>query len=114
MRKSLIGVLSVPLLIIIAIGMYYVPPVHEHLAWRLDDLHTRLIYFFQPPSQAVFVPQVSQQSAIDAIVQATMQAYSTKQAQAITPTPLPVAVDATPTVTAEPLPAVGFVGRRQI
>jgi tetratricopeptide (TPR) repeat protein len=105
MRKSLIGVLSIPLLIVIAIGMYYVPPVHEHLAWRLDDLHTRLIYFFQPPSQAVFIPQDSQQSAIDAIVQATMRAHSTEQAQAVTPTPLPVTIDAMPTMTAEPLPA---------
>ena len=110
MRKRLIGVIAIPLLILIAIGMYYVPPVHEHLAWRLDDLRTRIIYLIQPPSQAVFVPEVSQQVAIDAIVQATMQAYSTAQAQSITSTPVPSSSpssDATamPTATPEPLPA---------
>jgi len=115
MRKTLIGILATPLLIAIAIGLYYVPPIHEHLAWRLEDLQTRIIYFFQPPSQAVFVPQVSQQVAIDAIVSATMQAYSTAQANSITPTPLSVSATsvgvsndptATPTVTSEPLPAI--------
>ena len=108
MRKSLIGVLVIPLLIVIAIGLYYVPPVHEHLAWRLDDLRTRIIYLIRPPSQAVFVPEVSQQVAIDAIVQATMQAYSMAQAQVVTPTPLPSLnppTDSTATPTSEPLPA---------
>jgi tetratricopeptide (TPR) repeat protein len=106
MRKRLIVILAVPLFILIAIGLYYVPPIHEHLAWRLDDLRTRIIYFFQPPSQAVFVPQVSQQSAIDAIVSATMQAYSSRQAGSIiTPTPPPVADAATPMLTPEPVPA---------
>ena len=79
MQKTLIGVLAIPLLIVIAIGLYYVPPIHEHLAWRLDDLRTRITYLIQPPSQAVFVPQVSQQVAIDAMVQATMQAYCTSR-----------------------------------
>ena len=106
MRRRLIGVLAIPVLIVIAIGIYYVPPVHEHLAWRLDDLRTRIIYLIRPPSQAVFIPQVSQQVAIDAMVQATMQAYSTEQAQSKTLTPLqgnnPTA---TPTATPEPLPA---------
>ena len=110
MRKVLIGVLAIPLLIVLAIGLYYVPPVHEHLAWRLEDLQTRITYLIQPPSQAVFVPQVSQQVAIDAIVQATMQAYSAVQMQSITPTPassLSPSNDATatPMATSEPLPA---------
>ena len=110
MRKSLIGILAIPLLIVIAIGLYNVPLVHEHLAWRLEDLQTRITYLIQPPSEAVFVPQVSQQVAIDAIVQATMQAYSTAQTQSITPTPIPnlsLSSDATatPTATSEPLPA---------
>ncbi|HUI87772.1 MAG TPA: C39 family peptidase [Anaerolineales bacterium] len=110
MRKSLIGVLALPLLVLVAIGLYFVPPIHEHLAWRLEDLQTRIIYFFQPPSQAVFIPQVSQQVAIDAMVQATMQAYSTAQAQSITPTPAPSAAassdpTAMPTATSAPVPA---------
>ncbi len=105
--RVLIGVFRISLLIVIAIGLYYVPPVHEHLAWRLDDLRTRIIYLVQPPSQAVFVPQVSQQVAIDAIVQVMMQAYFMAQAQVVTPTPLPVVDEATPTPTSTlaPLPS---------
>jgi len=111
MRRSIIVVLAIPLLILIAIGLYYVPPIHEHLAWRVDDLHTRLTYFFKPPSQAVFVPQVSQDAAIEAIVSATMQAHSTAQALFVTPTPIGGQqvtmgdATATPTATSEPLPA---------
>src|SRR5258708_3396136 len=64
MRKRLIGILSVPALIVLAIGAYYIPPIHEHLAWRLDDVRTRLIYFFHPPGQAVFHPEVSKQNVM--------------------------------------------------
>src|SRR5258708_562994 len=103
MRKRLIGILSVPALIVLAIGAYYIPPIHEHLAWRLDDVRTRLIYFFHPPGQAVFQPEVSQQAAIEAMVSATMQAYSVAQVQSTTPTPIADA-STTLTLTSEPLP----------
>ena len=98
MRKSLISVSAILLLILIAVGIYYVPPVHEHLAWRLDDLRTRITYLIRPPSQAVFVPEVSQQVAIDAIVQATMRAYAAVQ----TPTATAVQISGSPTA-ARPL-----------
>ncbi len=104
MSKRLTGILAVPVLVVLAIGVYYIPPVHERLAWRLDDFRTRVIYYFRPPDQAVFLPEISQQVAIDSIVQATMQAYSTAQAISLTPTPLP-GPTATPTLTPEPLPA---------
>ncbi len=103
MPKRLTGILAVPVLVVLAIGVYYIPPVHERLAWRLDDFRTRVIYFFRPPDQAAFLPEVSQQVAIDTIVHATMDAYSTAQAISMTPTPLP-GQTAAPTVTPEPLP----------
>ncbi|PIV26735.1 MAG: hypothetical protein COS37_04860, partial [Anaerolineae bacterium CG03_land_8_20_14_0_80_58_20] len=46
--------LAVLLAILLAIGVYYIPPVHERLAWRIDSLRTRIIYFLNPPDQAVF------------------------------------------------------------
>lgn len=38
--------------------------MHERLAWCLDDFRTRVIYFFRPPDQAVFQPEISQQVAM--------------------------------------------------
>ena len=48
-------------------------------AWRapVDDLRAQIRYYFNPPDQAVFQPvQSTQQDAINAIVSATMQAYT--------------------------------------
>ena len=61
-----------PVAAVLVIGIYFIPPVHERLARRVDDLRTQVKYFFSPPDQAVFIP--TQQAAIDAIVSATMQA----------------------------------------
>ena len=47
----------IPLALVLAIGIYYLPPVHSRLAtgaWML--LRTRIIYFFNPPGEAVFQP----------------------------------------------------------
>ena len=117
MRKSLIGVLAIPLLIVIAIGIYFIPPIHERLSIHVDEVVGQIKYYINPPDQAVFQPQQSQQDAtqqgaIKAIVSATMQAFDAAQAHAAaqTPTaatPAPVANEATPTptATAVPLPA---------
>jgi hypothetical protein len=95
----------VPALILAAIGIYFIPPVHARLAWRLDDARTQIKYFFNPPDQAIFLP--TQQAAIDAIVSATMQAHATSEAAAQTPsaTPSRIGPTARPTVTPTPLPA---------
>jgi len=81
-----------PIAFVLAIGLYYLPPIHDRLAWRVDDMRTRVKYFFNPPNQAVFQP--AQQAAIDAIVQATMQAFSTEQARP--------ASDSTPVISISP------------
>lgn len=96
--------LAVPILAVLAVGVYYIPLVHDRLAWRVDDLRTSIIYFFKPPDQAVFQPEVSQQVAIDVIVSATMQAFTAEHNPTSTPTPLPSA-SSTPTATPQPLPA---------
>ena len=40
----------------LAVGVYNLPPVHSRLAWRVDELRTKIIYYFNPPSEAVFQP----------------------------------------------------------
>ena len=46
----------IPLALVLAVGIYYLPPVHSRLAWRVDAVRTQIIYFFNPPGDIVFQP----------------------------------------------------------
>ena len=37
--------------------MYFFPPIHDRLAWRVENIRAKIIYAFNPPEEAVFVPQ---------------------------------------------------------
>lgn len=109
--KSLNRLWIIPAALILAIILYFLPPIHDRLAWRINDMRTAIIYFFNPPDKAVFVPaQQNQQSAIIAtVVQSTMQAYSTQQADLQKATPAasssaPRGPTLAPTLTPTPLP----------
>ncbi len=93
-----------PIAVVVVAAVYFLPPVHDRLAWRIDDAQTRIKYYFNPPAQAVFLP--TQQAAIDAIVQATMQAHALAQTPSPTPkvSPAQGSPTAAPTATAAPLP----------
>jgi tetratricopeptide (TPR) repeat protein len=54
-RASII-VLSVLIAIAAAIGLYYIPPIHAKLAWRVENLRDRIIYIFNPPQDVTFQP----------------------------------------------------------
>ncbi len=58
MRKTvLILVILVPILACLClVGLYFVPPIHDRLAWRLDELGLQVAYKLNPPAKAVFVP----------------------------------------------------------
>ena len=103
MHKNLIRtIIVIPLLLIIGIGTYYLPPVHSRLAWRLDYLRTRIVYFFNPPDEAVFQPE--QQVDFESVLATTRAEF----AQTLTPeaTAIPQAGPTpTPTITTTPLPA---------
>ena len=97
---------AIPAMIIFVIGMYYVPPIHSRLAWRLESLRTQIKYMINPPDEAVFQP--GQQNQIDAAVTQMME---TLQATTLTPasasstsTPKP-GPTLKPTITSTPLPA---------
>lgn len=95
--RILIGIAAV---LVLAVGIYYLPPVHSRLVWRIDDMRTRIKYALNPPEQALFLP--TQQSQVDAIVSATLHALETPTP---TITPLPPDIPTpTPTVTPTPLP----------
>lgn len=94
------------LALILAVGLYFLPPIHDRLAWRLESAQNQIFYFFNPPDEAVFQP--SEQTLLATIVAQTMQAYQTPQ-PAPTRAPASPTPDASlptlpPTPTSTPLP----------
>lgn len=77
-----LGVLALLVLV------YNIPAVNERFAWRIEALRTRIVYFFNPPEEAVFVPE-----------EQNFAGTATALAQIPTRTPQP-----TPRATAVPLP----------
>ncbi len=87
---ALIGIL--PVLCLLMVAAYHLPPVHDRLAWRLDNLLTQIKYALNPPEAEVFVPQGK-------AITPQITYYPTAMA---TPTPTPVV--ATPEATVPPSP----------
>jgi len=72
MKNRFNRILAIPISILFLIGVYYTPPVHDRLAWRLGRVRTQIKYLINPPEEAVFQP--TQQAMIESIVNATMTA----------------------------------------
>src|SRR5574341_1397342 len=73
--------------------MYNLPPIHDRLAWRVDNLIVAIKRYFNPPEEVVFTPE----QQVELIVKATLTAM------AGTPTPSPQpALSATPSLTPFP------------
>ncbi len=86
----------IALLVVLAIGVYNIPFVNDHVAWRVANLRASVEYFFKPPEEAVFRP--TQQALIQTLlVPTTPESY-------ITPTPSLVSV-ATLAASATPIPS---------
>jgi hypothetical protein len=87
--------LGLPLIcILLGAFTYFLPPVHDRLAWRVDNLRAQIKRAINPPEQVVFVPE----EMVDAIVKATLQALNPPA----TPTPQPTPTGPGPTLTPEP------------
>lgn len=95
----------IPIGILLVIGIYFLPPVHDRLSTRVELLRTRIVYFFNPPSEAVFQPSEQSQNPLTvetAIATARAEMILTLT-PASTPTVKPVATSK-PTITPTPLP----------
>ena len=99
-RKILI---AIPLALILAIGVYFLPPVHSRLAWRVDELRAQIKYALNPPDEAIFQPQ--EQSLLATIVAQTMQVYASPPAPTATAT-RPPAATFVPSPTTTPIPTI--------
>ncbi|MBX3036513.1 MAG: C39 family peptidase [Anaerolineales bacterium] len=94
----------IPIGILLVIGIYFLPPVHDRLSTRVDLLRTRIIYFFNPPSEAVFQPSEGNPLTIETAVETARAEMMLTLTPASTSTPQAVATSQ-PTITPEPLPA---------
>ena len=103
-RTLAIFLLGIAFLCLLAGVTYNLTPVHERLAWRVDNLRVAIRRFFNPPEQVVFNPQ--EQLQIESIVQATLTAHALSSLSTPSPTqtktPLASPV---PSLTPTPIPA---------
>jgi tetratricopeptide (TPR) repeat protein len=91
--KILLGLV---VLAVLAVALYFVPPIHARLAWRVTNLRNSVIYFFNPPQKVTFSP--AQQS----VATSTPYPLPTPTAtHTVLPTDQP---SPTPTITSTPLP----------
>ena len=93
----------IPLGLLLAVGVYFLPPVHDRLATRVDLLRTRIIYFFNPPNEAVFQPSGESAITIETVIGTTRAEYLLTLTPPATPT-LKAGPTPRPTITSTPLP----------
>lgn len=93
----------IPIGILFIIGIYFLPPVHDRLSTRIDLLRTRIVYFFNPPSEAVFQPSETNPLTIETAIATARAEMILTLTPASTSTPKPVATSK-PTITPTPLP----------
>jgi hypothetical protein len=89
-RYIVIFTLGVVGLCLLAGIAYNLPPIHDRLAWRVENMRVAIRRYFNPPEEVLFVPQ----EQVDAIVSSTL----TAQAPPLTPT-------LAPSLTETPLPS---------
>ncbi|HSK65375.1 MAG TPA: hypothetical protein VK888_00490, partial [Anaerolineales bacterium] len=72
-RQKLIVLLTgVMGLCLLAALVYNIPPVHDRLAWRVDNMLVQIRRWINPPEEVLFVPQ----EQVDAIVHGTLTAMA--------------------------------------
>jgi tetratricopeptide (TPR) repeat protein len=99
---------GLPLCLLLAVLAYNLPPIHEHLAWRVDEELLKIRYALHPPEQVIFVPQETVYATPTRLPSPTptgVPATSDVPTDAA-PSPSPTAM---PTATPVPLPAQALI-----
>ena len=108
-RRLLYLLLVIPLLCLAGAAVYFLPPVHERLSWRVENFRTQVRYALNPPDQALFVPQEPPQldpldlEPLVLMVEATLQAL-TPEANLVPVQAGPMPTETLPGPTATPPP----------
>jgi tetratricopeptide (TPR) repeat protein len=92
----------VPIIVVLGIGIFFLPPVYSRALPRIEGLQSSVKYWIKPPDEAVFEP--AEQSPTETIVSGTSSTQTPSPTRTRTPTPT-TGPTLTPTVTATPLPA---------
>jgi len=96
----------IPLALVLAVGIYYLPPVHSRLGWRIDAVRTQIIYFFNPPGDIVFQPSGETNLTVETAVVTARAEFMLTLTPQMTPTLNPThGPTLPPTVTSTPLPS---------
>jgi len=66
------AILLIGLCCLLSVAIYYIPPIHERLSWRVDNLRVAIKRYFNPPEDVVFVPQ----EKVDEIISGTLTALA--------------------------------------
>jgi hypothetical protein len=92
-KRRLYTLIGISLLVLLAVGIYFIPPIRVRVDNRLDTLRTQIKYLINPPENVVFVPTEKSQQTSTPSTPATA-----------TLTPLPDLPTVAPTITSTPLP----------
>lgn len=90
--------------LVLVVGICFLPPVRSRLETRFDLLRTRIVYFFNPPSEAVFQPVEQNPLTIETAVGTARAELSLTLTPQATSTPK-AGPTLTPTITTTPVPA---------
>jgi tetratricopeptide (TPR) repeat protein len=95
--KILLGLVVLALL---AVALYFVPPIHAKLGWRVNNLRESVIYFFNPPKNVTFQPGDQSFNTPTPNLPIFTSTFTTTITPIPTDQPTP-----TPTITPTPIPA---------
>jgi tetratricopeptide (TPR) repeat protein len=86
------------------LALYFLPPVHNRLWWRVSILRANIYNHFNPPDEAIFIP--GQQEEMSASINLTPTATEPPPTATLVPSPTPTNyIPPTPTETATPTPS---------
>jgi len=90
-------------LAILMVILYFIPPIHDRVSWRLMNLRADIFYFFNPPEETSFSP--AQQAEMQMIVEQTQTAITPEPTATLVPSLTPTNyLSPTPTQTPSPTP----------
>jgi len=85
------------------LALYFLPPVHNRLSWRVSMLRANIFNHFNSPDEAIFIP--GQQSEMSESILPTPTATEPPPTATLVPSPTPTNyIPPTPTETATPTP----------
>ncbi len=100
-KKILMIALVVVGMASLMLAVYFLPPVHSRVSWRVANLRTTIRHFFNPPGEHLFTP--GQQAEMEPFTQYTQTAEALHSTETIIPAEV-VTPTKTMTATLAPLP----------